>query len=96
MSAYAPGAITPISPCIPSISAGRTVADRIASKGVMPNLVISPNSGAIGSVHGMPPISVPKTIFNPACTAFLKDCSWSAARARSRLPSAVFSGDQSV
>src|SRR6476469_4011007 len=95
-SANAPGAITPISPFISSRLAAVEVADLMASMGLMPNFTIKPNSFAIGSVQGMPPMSVPKAIFTPAFMAFLKETSCSLARARSRLPSSVFSGDQSV
>ena len=51
---------------------------------------------AIDSVQGIPPISVPKTIFKCACSAFLKLISWTAARARSRFPPGVSAGAQST
>src|SRR3989442_10132360 len=94
ISAYAPGATAPSSPFISSISAAREVADWMAAIGDMPRVTMRPNSRAMGSVHGMPPMSVPKTILRRACTAFRKDVSCTRARARSRFPAGVSSGAQ--
>ena len=55
-----------------SISAGRELADRIASIGDMPISTMRWNSCAIGSVQGIPPMSVPNTIFKWAFSALLK------------------------
>ena len=55
MSAYAPGATTPISPDIPSISAPFEVAAWIAAIGVIPNSTMRENSRAIGSAL-VPPV----------------------------------------
>src|SRR5580704_5941869 len=96
ISASAPGVIAPICPRISSISAGREVALLMASIGDMPRRTIWENSRAIDSLHGMPPMSVPKTIFTPACSALGNDTSCTAARLRSRCPAAVSAGAQSV
>src|SRR5437867_9439011 len=73
ISANAPGATTPISPALSSISAAREVALLIASAGDIPSSTIFENSSAIGSVQRIPPMSVPKTIFTPAFNAFWND-----------------------
>ena len=44
------------------------------------------------AVHGIPPISVPNTIFKCACSAFLNETSCVCARARSRFPTDVSAG----
>src|SRR5205807_2398370 len=45
------------------------VAAWIAPIGVNPDFVMYSNSTAIGSVHGIPPMSVPNTVLTPAFAA---------------------------
>ena len=65
MSASLPGAIVPIRADRPSSSAASTVAERIASAGLIPFLTISANSSALRPC-GLTPVSVPKAILTPA------------------------------
>ena len=78
-----------------SISAAREVADRIAAAGDIPSSAIRTNSGAMGSLQGKPPTSVPKTMRTPALSALWNEGPCSATRLRSRWPAGVSSGAQS-
>ena len=93
-SAYAPGAITPISPDIPSNSPPFDVAAWIAAIGVIPNSTIRENSRAIGSLQENPPTSVPNAILTPAFSALRNDGPWTATRLRSRFPAGESAGAQ--
>src|SRR5262249_14698196 len=79
-----------------SISAAREVALLIASRGDMPSETMRENSCAIGSVQGIPPMSVPNTILTPACSALGNDTSCTAARLRVGVAVGVVAGTQLV